>query len=99
MFNKSEIMTAAWVIVRRFAGNRETHAQRIARALKYVWWKAKEAARELAARVAAAPASPARPVAEIRADLFAFECKDTLRGSDWTHLDALRGELAQALAA
>jgi hypothetical protein len=38
-------MTAAWAIVRRFAGNRETLAQRLSRALSLVWWNAKEAAR------------------------------------------------------
>ena len=99
MFNKSEIMSAAWVIVRRFKGNL---AERLSRALSYVWWDAKEKARiarNLAARAAATVAQFANTTtAQLRADLWAFECKDTMRGSDWTRLDAMRAALSQAEA-
>jgi hypothetical protein len=58
-FNRAKIMQAAWTIARRFAGNRETWGQRLSRALKFVWWDAKQAARAAAnaAREAAAKAA------------------------------------------
>ena len=97
--NKSEIMRAAWVIVRRFKGDL---AQRPSRALSYVWWDTKEAARiarNLAARAAASAAQfSTATVAQLRANLWAFECKDTMRGSDWQRLDAARAALTQAEA-
>lgn len=102
MFNRSEIMTAAWVIVRRFKGNDETPGQRLSRALRCVWWDAKQnarRAREAAARAAAHVAQFAGlTAAQLRANLFAFECKDSLRGSDWTRLDAMRAALREAVA-
>ncbi|MEI4473344.1 hypothetical protein [Frigidibacter sp. MR17.24] len=99
-YDRVAIMKAAWVIARRFHGrNSETLPQLLSRALKMVWWDAKQAAR-IAAQVAAhlahrAMAAP-RAVETIRRDLLAFECKDSLRGSDWQHLDALRAELRSA---
>lgn len=87
------------MIVRRFKGNL---AQRLSRALSLVWWDAKEKARiarNLAARAAASAAQFANvTAAQLRADLWAFECKDTMRGSDWTRLDALRAALSEAEA-
>ncbi|MDB5660445.1 MAG: hypothetical protein JWS10_3060 [Cypionkella sp.] len=67
-----------------------------------MWWDAKEnarIARNLAARAAASAAQFANvTAAQLRADLFAFECKDTMRGSDWKRLDAMRAMLSKAEA-
>lgn len=43
--NRAKIMKAAWVSVRRFAGNRESLHQRLSRALRKVWFEAKQAER------------------------------------------------------
>ncbi len=102
MFNKSEIMTAAWVIVRRFAGNRETYAQRLSRALKLVWWNAKQearTARDAAARaVAAAAQFAALTAAQLRAAVEGMENRDGLRWADLNRLTELRAALSKALA-
>jgi uncharacterized phage protein gp47/JayE len=96
-FDRAKIMKAAWVIVRRFAGTKESLRSKLARALRNVWWDAKQAARVAAAAAARmAQRGPARAAAVIRAEIFAFECKDTLRGSDWATLDALHDELRRA---
>lgn len=96
-YNRAEIMKAAWVIVRRFAGNRETNAQRLSRALKSVWWNAKQEVR-IAATLAAegAKRAVARPAAVVRAAILTLECKDSLRGADWAELSALHDELRRA---
>lgn len=51
----------------------------------------------MTARRAIDCAAPVRPAVEVRRDLLSWECKDSLRGSDWTHLEALRAELRAAL--
>ncbi len=96
--DRAKIMQDAWTIARRFAGNRETWGQRLSRALKYVWWNVKEAARQAAAQEAYRAAqraafTSARPAEEIRTEIWALECKDRLVGADWQRLDALRAEL------
>lgn len=82
MFNRSEIMKTAWIIARRFAGNRETWAQRLSRALKSVWWDAQQAAR-IAARAAAEKAAKAAQIAamslaDLRAAIIDLENCDRL---------------------
>lgn len=97
--NKAKLMRAAWVIVRRFEGNGETLQARLSRALKLVWWEAKQEARhaaEAAAHLAAQAASVVRPIAAVLADIRDLECRSTLRGSDWNRLDALRAEMMRA---
>ena len=96
--DRAKIMQDAWTIARRFAGNRETWGQRLSRALKYVWWDVKEAARQAAAQDAYRAAqraafASARPAEEIRTEIWTLECKDRLAGADWQRLDALRAEL------
>lgn len=99
MFNKSEIMKRAWVWAKQDLWRDRAKQSELrcyfAAALKRAWAEAKADA----ARKASAPVFVSRPVAEIKAQLFAFECKDSIRGSEWTTYDALRAELAQATAA
>lgn len=40
-YNRSEIMTAAWIVVRQLKGNGEPHRQLMARALRSAWFSAK----------------------------------------------------------
>ncbi|KFI27761.1 hypothetical protein CN97_00130 [Haematobacter massiliensis] len=97
-YDRSAIMKAAWTIVRRFARSREPLRQKLARALRCVWWDARQAA-AVAARVAAEMARIAaavRPAEEVRAEIFLIECKDRLEPCDWRRLDALRAELRAA---
>lgn len=89
MFNKSEIMRRAWAIVKKGSEWQKYRLRRLRYALQDAWNEAKRAAK----------VANQSPAAQLRADLWAFECKDSIRGSDWTHLDALRRELAQTLAA
>ena len=104
-YDRSKIMQDAWAIARRFAGNSETWGQRLARALKSVWWSVKEAARiarAVAAKAAAKPAlavaalRPVRPAHVIARDILCLECKDRLVWQDFQRLDALRIELTEA---
>lgn len=99
MFNKSEIMKRAWVWAKQDLWSARAKQSKLrayfVAALKRAWAEAKA----YAAQKASTPTLPTRPIAVIEADLFAFECKDTMRGSDWQHLDALRAELSQARAA
>ncbi|MEI4471512.1 hypothetical protein [Frigidibacter sp. MR17.24] len=97
-YDRAAIMKAAWVIVRRFLGRtRETLTQLLSRALKMAWWQAKE---EMAVKAAVAAEfaqrRAPRAIEAIQRELLSFECKDSLRGSDWLHLDALRAELHAA---
>lgn len=99
MFNKSEIMKRAWVWAKqdlwRDRAKQSELRRYFAAALKRAWAEAKADA----ARKASAPVFVSRPIAEIEAELFIFECKDTIRGSDWPRFDALRAELARTVAA
>ena len=88
MFNKSEIMRRAWAIVKKGSEWRKYRLRRLRYALQDAWGEAKRAAR----------ASTNVTAAQLRADLWAFECKDTMRGSDWTRLDAMRAALSEAEA-
>lgn len=103
--DRAKIMQDAWTIARRFAGNRETWGQRLSRALKVVWWNAKqEAARQEAARKEAARQEAYRAAQRaafagirtaeaIRTEIWSLECKDRLAVADFQSLDALRAEL------
>lgn len=68
LYNRSEIMTAAWVIVRRFQGNGEPHRQLMARALRSAWFTAKmeaSVARATAQAMEEREALAARPAATL----------------------------------
>jgi hypothetical protein len=102
MFNRSEIMTKAWVIARRFAGNSETWAQRISRALKSVWWDAQQAAR-IAARAAADMAAKAAKfaamsLADLQQVIESMENSDFLGFAGMAKLAEYQIELAQRRA-
>ena len=88
MFNKSEIMLRAWAIVKKGSEWQKYRLRRLRYALQDAWGEAKRAAR----------AATNATAAQLRADLWAFECKDTMRGSDWTRLDTLRAALSDAEA-
>lgn len=89
MFNKSEIMRRAWAIVKKGSEWQKYRLRRLRYALQDAWNEAKRVAKVANQSTAA----------QLRAEIWAFECKDSIRGSDWTHLDALRAELCRALAA
>lgn len=88
MFNKSEIMRRAWAIVKKGSEWHKYRLRRLRYALQDAWNEAKCAAKTATNTI----------IAQLRADLFAFECKDTMRGSDWTRLDAMRATLSEAEA-
>lgn len=101
-FDRAQIMTEAWTIARRFAGNRETWGQRLSRALKLVWWNAKEAARcavEAARQNAErAAAFVVRTAASLRAEVEDLENTDRLGFDGIERLAAARRALAEAVA-
>jgi hypothetical protein len=88
MFNRSEIMRRAWAIVKKGSDWQRYRLRRLRYALQDAWNEAKRAAK----------AASNTTAAQLRADLWAFECKDTMRGSDWTRLDAMRATLSEAEA-
>ena len=101
MYNRAEIMKAAWVIVRRFAGNRETLAQRLARALRSAWCDAKMAV-EIARRVSASSAAKiarfaGKSVAALQAAITALENTDWLGRDGMEMLSHTRAALTIAL--
>lgn len=101
-FDRAQIMTEAWTIARRFAGNRETWGQRLSRALKLVWWNAKDAARRAveAARQNAerAAAFVGRTAASLRAEVEDLENTDRLGFDGIERLAAARRALGEAVA-
>lgn len=101
-FDRAQIMQEAWTIARRFAGNRETWGQRLSRALKLVWWNAKEAARravEVARRAAEqAAAFAGYTAADLRAEIESMENTDRLGFEGIERLSATRRALAEVVA-
>ncbi|WP_407491865.1 hypothetical protein [Pseudooceanicola sp. MF1-13] len=98
-YDRSEIMTEAWKIVRRFLGNGETLGGLLSRALKSVWWTAKEkvrAARLVAEREAKQRQLAERSAASIRAELTDMENRDTLGHAGMARMDELRNALRAA---
>lgn len=86
MFNKSEIMRRAWAIVKKGPDWQKYRLRRLRYALQDAWTEAKRAAK----------VAPQIAVEKLRAELWAFECKDRLSGNDWQILDALRSDLRAA---
>ena len=87
-FNKSEIMRRAWAIVKKGSDWQKYRLRRLRYALQDVWAEARRVVEAATQTVAA----------QLRTDLWAFECKDTMRGSDWQRLDAMRATVAEAEA-
>ncbi|MEQ8898647.1 MAG: hypothetical protein RID23_16295 [Roseovarius sp.] len=80
-YDLSKIMKAAWMIVRRFKGNGESHAALLSRALKAAWFKAREEVR--VARMAAKAAEERealanQSVAAIEAEIARLEQRNYL---------------------
>lgn len=101
--DRTKIMQDAWTIARRFAGNKETWGQRLSRALKSVWWSAKEKARQAAAFAAQAAVRAAdmagRSFEALRAELMWLEnCDARLGWAGQERISTLRRELAQRAA-
>lgn len=101
--DRRALMQAAWTIARRFAGNRETWGQRLSRALKLVWWNAKEKARQAIefarAEAARAAALAALSVEALRRELLALEnCDSRIGWAGQERISTLRRELAQRAA-
>ena len=101
MYNRAEIMKAAWVIVRRFAGNRETLAQRLSRALRSAWGDAKGAV-EIARLVSAASAAKiarfaGKSVGELQSTIAALENTDWLGRDGMEMLSDTRAALSVAI--
>lgn len=81
MFNRSEIMKAAWVLVRRANVARFGLRTVLRNALRRVWAKAKAEAAEAARR----------PMTEVQARIWMIESKDTrLTGADYAEILSLR---------
>ena len=101
MYNRAEIMKAAWVIVRRFAGNRETLVQRLSRALRSTWCDAKravEVARRASAAIAAKIARFAgKSVADLQSAIAALENSDWLGRDGLERLSDTRAALTVAM--
>ena len=97
--DRAKIMQDAWTIARRFAGNKETWAQRLSSALKSVWWKAKRDARialELTRQaVAEARQFAGMSLAALRLAVLSLENSDRLGWAGMQELSALRGQLVK----
>ena len=98
-YNRSKIMTSAWVIVRRFKGNGESHAALLSRALKAAWFKAREEVR--IARMAAMAAQKRealadRPIAAIEAEIADIEQRTYQGHEGRERLRELRAALQSA---
>ena len=85
-YNRAEIMTAAWVIVRRFQGNGETLPQLMSRALRSAWFTAKMNASVKAQKASDDP----RAAAAIKAEIQDMENRDTLGHEGIARLADLR---------
>ena len=93
LYNRSEIMTAAWVIVRRFRGNGEPHRQLMARALRSAWFTAKmeaQAQRKVAEAMEEREALAARAAASLWAQIQDMENRNYLGHDGIVDLSQLR---------
>ncbi len=96
--DRAELFRLAWIWAKQDLWSHRAPASRLRAyfkaALARAWRELKARAQRRAAMIAAA--ASARPLAVVQAELWAFECKDTLRGADWETLAALQAELAAA---
>ncbi|OOY11661.1 hypothetical protein BMG00_11200 [Thioclava marina] len=101
-YDRTAIMKAAWVIVRRFLGRtRETLAQILSRALKLAWWDAKQeaqVAKAVATKRAEADTLAQRSSADLKVAIVALENTDTLGGAGRDRLSDLQAALRHAEA-
>lgn len=101
-YDRSEIMQAAWAIVRRFLGNGESLIALLSRALKAAWSKAHEkarVARVVALAEKAREASAARSAADLEAEIADLENRDRLGPKGLQKLQELRVALSARLDA
>lgn len=92
-YNRSDIMTAAWVIVRRFQGNGEPLPALLSRALTSAWFTAKmnaSVAESAAQRRREREALAARPSEDLAAEIRDMENRDTLGHDGIDRLSRLR---------
>ena len=96
--DRAELFRLAWIWAKQDLWSHRAPASRLRAyfkaALVRAWQDMKARAKRRAAMIAAA--ASARPLAVVQAALWAFECKDPLRGNDWNTLAALQAELAAA---
>lgn len=96
--DRAELFRLAWAIAKQDLWSYRAPASKLRSyfkaALVKAWQEMKRQAAYRAAMIAAA--ADARPVEVVRAELWAFECKDSIRGADWQTLAALKAELAAA---
>lgn len=98
-YDLSKIMKAAWVIVRRFKGNGESHTALLSRALKAAWFKTREEVRiaRMAARAAQKRGALAdRPIAAIEAEIADIEQRTYQGHEGRERLRELRAALQSA---
>ena len=98
-YDLSKIMKAAWVIVRRFKGNGESHTALRSRALKAAWFTAREEVRvaRMAAKAAQERAAlSSRPLAAIEAEIAALEQRNYQGHEGRERLRELRAALQPA---
>ncbi|HBZ45308.1 MAG TPA: hypothetical protein DEO85_14925 [Maritimibacter sp.] len=92
-YDRKAIMTEAWEIVRRFLGNGETLAQLLSRALKAVWWSARQkmrVAQSVEASMAAKRKLETLPSDELAQRIENLENRDVLGASGLRELSDLR---------
>lgn len=96
--DRAELFRIAWAWARQDLWSHRAPASRVRAyfkaALVRAWREMKARALRRAGMLAAA--AKARPLDVVKADLWAFDCKDTLRGKDWQTLSDLKTELAAA---
>ena len=98
-YDLSKIMKSAWVIVRRFKGNGESHAALLSRALKAAWFTAREevrVARMVAKAAQEREALANQPVAVIEAEIAALEQRNYQGHEGRERLRELRDALQTA---
>lgn len=92
-YDRKAIMTEAWEIVRRFLGNGETLDQLLSRALKSVWWSARQkmrVAQSVEVSMAAKRKLEALPAAELAQRIEDIENRDALGVTGLNELAELR---------
>lgn len=96
--DRAELFRLAWAFAKQDLWSNRAPASQLRTffrsALVRAWQEMKVRAARRAAMIAAA--AKATPLDVVKADLWAFDCKDTMRGKDWQTLAALKAELAAA---
>lgn len=95
--NRAEVFRLAWAFAKADLWSLRLPASCLRSLFRAALVRAWADVKLMTARRAAERPAPVRPAEEVRRDLLSWECKDSLRGSDWTRLEALRAELRVAL--